>query len=77
MGKRKHGFQLGALQANAVDILENQMSIPQKKKQLKRGTGGLIMEEVNDYPFEHWKYKVGDKVKWKDDGNQWACMRHY
>ena len=32
------------------------------------------MEEVNDYPFEHWKYKVGDKVKWKEDGDQWACM---
>ena len=38
----------------------------QKKKQLKRGTGGLIMKEVNDYPFEYWKYKVGDKVKSKN-----------
>ena len=27
------------------------------------------MEEVNDYPFEHWKYKVGDKVKWKEGGD--------
>ena len=20
------------------------------------------------------KYKIGDKVKWKDGGDQWACM---
>ena len=33
------------------------------------------MEEVNDYPFEYCKYKVGDKVKWKDGGNQWAYMQ--
>ena len=65
-GKRKHGFQLDALLVNVVGILENQMSMIQKKKQLKRGTGGLIMEEVNDYPFEYWKYKVGDKVKSKN-----------
>ena len=24
------------------------------------------MKEVNDYPFEYWKYKVGDKVKSKN-----------
>ena len=29
------------------------------------------MEEVNDYPFEYWKYKVGDKVKVSTPGNDY------
>ena len=44
-GKRKHGFQLDALLVNVVDILENQMSMIQKKKQSKHGIGGLKMQE--------------------------------
>ena len=44
-GKIKHGFQLDALLVNVVGILENQMSMIQKKKQSKHGIGGLIMTE--------------------------------
>ena len=44
-GKRKHGFQLDALLVNVVGILENQMSMIQKKKQSKHGIGGLTMTE--------------------------------
>ena len=44
-GKRKYGSQLDALLVNVVGILENQMSMIQKKKQSNHGIGGLIMTE--------------------------------